>query len=247
MHVPFIVLILAILLGWEYWQPFFGFFKSDWRARLRHDGFNLAVGVFNGILITLLFASLWAATASWAESARFGLFNVIELPLWAHWIGVFLLLDVWMYVWHRINHTIPFLWRFHTFHHSDTQMDVTTASRFHVVEIVLSSVLRIPVIALLGVSLEELVIYEAVMFAVVQFHHADIRLPAKLDTMLSWVIVTPNLHKVHHSAWQPETDSNYGSLFSFWDRLFRSKRMREDLEKIRFGVDPAEPTPPPSA
>jgi sterol desaturase/sphingolipid hydroxylase (fatty acid hydroxylase superfamily) len=90
-----------------------------------------------------------------------------------------------------------------------------------VVEIVLSSLLRVPVIALLGVSLEELVIYEAVMFAVVQFHHADIGLPAKLDMLLSWVIVTPNMHKVHHSAWQPETDSNYGSLISFWDRLFR--------------------------
>jgi sterol desaturase/sphingolipid hydroxylase (fatty acid hydroxylase superfamily) len=203
---------------------------------MRHDGFNLAIGVANGILITLLFASLWAVTSSWAESTSFGLFNIVELPVWVHWIGVFLLLDVWMYVWHRINHTIPFLWRFHTFHHSDTQMDVTTASRFHVVEIVLSSVLRVPVIALLGVSLEELVMYEAVMFAVVQFHHADIGLPTKLDSMLSWVIVTPNLHKVHHSAWQPETDSNYGSLFSFWDRLFRSKRMREDLDKIRFGV-----------
>jgi sterol desaturase/sphingolipid hydroxylase (fatty acid hydroxylase superfamily) len=122
-------------------------------------------------------------------------------------------------------------------------MDVTTASRFHIAEIGLSSVLRIPVIALTGVSLAELVIYETVMFAVVQFHHADIGIPARVDRWLSLIIVTPDLHKVHHSAWQPETDSNYGSLFSFWDRCFGTRRRHPDPKRIRFGVDEVTPGP----
>lgn len=235
MTVP-IILVLAVMLAWESWRPFFGFFGKDLKAKDVHDGWNLAIGAFNGFLIALVFASLWASAASWSTNNDFGILRWIELPWVLRLASVFILFDAYMYLWHRMNHEIPFLWRFHIFHHSDEQMDVTTATRFHTAEIVLSSLLRVPVIALLGVPIADLVIYEGMMFAVVQFHHADIGLPEKLDTMLSWVIVTPNLHKVHHSAWQPETDSNYGSLFSFWDRLFRSKRMREDLDKIRFGV-----------
>ena len=246
MTVPIIV-VLALMLAWESWRPFFGFFGKDRKAKAVHDGWNLAIGAFNGFLIALVFASLWAAAASWSYETGFGLLRWIELPWVLRLAAVFLLFDVYMYWWHRINHEIPFLWRFHIFHHTDEQMDVTTATRFHTGEIVLSSLLRIPVIVVLGVPISDLVIYEAVMFAVVQFHHADIRIPDAWEQRLSKVIVTPNLHKVHHSAWLPETDSNYGSLFSFWDQVFGSKRVRHDVENIRFGVDPAEPTPPPSA
>lgn len=236
MTVP-IIIVLAVMLAWESWRPFFGFFRGDLKAKAVHDGWNLAIGAFNGMLIALVFASLWAASASWSASNDFGLLRWIEL----HWVlrlaVVFLLFDAYMYLWHRMNHEIPFLWRFHIFHHTDEQMDVTTATRFHTAEIVLSSLLRVPVIALLGVPIGDLVIYEAVMFAVVQFHHADIRIPDVWEQRLSKVIVTPNLHKVHHSAWLPETDSNYGSLFSFWDQVFGSKRVRHDVENIKFGVD----------
>ncbi|MDX1531724.1 MAG: sterol desaturase family protein [Rhodothermales bacterium] len=145
--------------------------------------------------------------------------------------------DVWTYAWHRINHRVPFLWRFHRVHHADAEMDVTTASRFHVGELALSSALRIPLIVLVGVYAWELLLYETLMFAVVQFHHANVGLPARLDRALRAVIVTPAMHKVHHSRLQPETDSNYSSLFSWWDRLFRSFRLRERPEEIRFGLD----------
>ena len=101
---------------------------------------------------------------------------------------------------------------------------------------VLSSVLRVPVIALLGIQLWELALYELAMFTVVQLHHANIALPARLDRVLRTVIVTPFMHKVHHSRWQPETDSNYSSLFSFWDRLFRSFRLRDDPGTLQFGL-----------
>ena len=116
-------------------------------------------------------------------------------------------------------------------------MDVTTANRFHIGEIALSSVLRVPVIALLGLQLWELALYELAMFTVVQLHHANIAFPVWLDRTLRVIIVTPFMHKVHHSRWQPETDSNYSSLFSFWDRLIGSYRLRDDPRTLRFGLD----------
>ncbi|MFA6963083.1 MAG: sterol desaturase family protein, partial [Opitutaceae bacterium] len=137
----------------------------------------------------------------------------------------------------RLNHVWPFLWRFHRLHHADREMNVTTANRFHIGEIVLSSLLRVPLLALLGVRLEELALYETALFAVVQFHHANIGLPEWLDRALRCVIVTPYLHKVHHSVVRAEADSNFSSLFSWWDRLFRTFRLSRDPRRIVFGVD----------
>jgi sterol desaturase/sphingolipid hydroxylase (fatty acid hydroxylase superfamily) len=116
-------------------------------------------------------------------------------------------------------------------------MDVTTAHRFHFGEILLSCLLRVPVLALLGMNLVELAIYETLMFANVQLHHANVTLPAWLDRLVRIVVVTPALHKVHHSRVREETDSNYASLFSWWDPLFGSRRTREDLRAICFGLE----------
>lgn len=229
--------LLALLLAWESLVPFFAFFAGDTRERVHHGLKNLALGVVNSVLTGLAFAALWWATAQWAQANEFGLLNWLPLPAWARLAAVFLLFDAWMYSWHRLNHRIPFLWRFHRVHHSDPKMDVTTANRFHLGEIVVSSLLRVPVIALLGLQLWELALYELAMFTVVQLHHANVGLPAWLDRALRVVIVTPFMHKVHHSRWQPETDSNYSSLFSFWDRLFGSFRMRENLHTLRLGLD----------
>lgn len=116
-------------------------------------------------------------------------------------------------------------------------MDVTTASRFHVIEIIFSSILRVPVLLLIGCGIEQLALYELLLFAVVQFHHANVGLPEPIDRLLRVVIVTPFLHKVHHSVAVTERDSNYSSLFSWWDRLFRTLRRSRDPRKIVFGVD----------
>lgn len=233
--------LLLALLAWESFAPFFAFFTAAPRERAVHALRNLALGILNAALTSTLAVALWWAVARWAETHRFGLFHVLphwlQLPSWAHLAGVFLLLDLWMYAWHRLNHRVPFLWRFHRVHHSDPSMDVTTASRFHLGEILLSSALRVPVIALLGLPLWQLALYETAMFAVVQLHHANVSLSAPVDRCLRLLIVTPFMHKVHHSAWQPETDSNYSSLFSFWDRLFRTFRLREDPRTLRFGLD----------
>lgn len=230
---------LVVLLIAEGVHPFFDLFRER-KDRGVHFARNLALGLFNSTVIAVVFAGLWVAAAAWAEAQGFGLLNVlgeIGLPGWAHALGAVLLLDAWTYAWHRLNHRVPFLWRFHRVHHADAQMDVTTASRFHIGEILLSSALRIPLIALFGVWAWELVLYETLMFAVVQFHHANVALPPRLDRMLRLLIVTPAMHKVHHSRWQPETDSNYSAFLSIWDRLFRSFRLRARLDEIELGLD----------
>ena len=231
---------LVVLLLIESAHPFFELFR-DRRERGVHLLRNLALGLLNTAVVALVFAGLWVLAASWADDQGFGVLNVLRdtvgLPAWAHFVLAVLLFDVWTYSWHRMNHRVPFLWRFHRLHHADAEMDVTTASRFHVGELALSSALRIPLIVLIGAYAWELLAYETLMFAVVQFHHANVGLPPSLDRALRTVIVTPAMHKVHHSRLQPETDSNYSSLFSWWDRLFRSFRLRERPEDIRFGLD----------
>ncbi len=232
---------LVLFAAWESFRPFFDFFRSKGRARGVHILKNLLLGALNSLVIALLFVGLWVWASTWAEDNGFGLLNwiesTLETPGWVHAIGAILLLDLWTYVWHRMNHRIRFLWRFHRVHHADTRMDVSTASRFHVGEIILSSALRIPLIVLLGVYVWELLLYETLMFAIVQFHHANVGVPSSLDRAMRTILVTPAMHKVHHSRLQPETDSNYSAFFSFWDRLARTFRLREDPHTISFGLD----------
>jgi sterol desaturase/sphingolipid hydroxylase (fatty acid hydroxylase superfamily) len=228
---------LLLMLLWETAHPFFDFFRQKPTERGRHAVRNLVMGGLNSVVVATVFVGLWLMTAEWARLNGIGLLHVWDLPAWAHAVGAILLLDGWTYVWHRINHRVPFLWRFHRVHHNDAQMDVTTASRFHLGEIVLSSALRIPLIVLFGVELWALVLYETLMFAVVQFHHANVAVPDAVDRTLRLLIVTPAMHKVHHSRWQPETDSNFSAFLSVWDRLGQSFRLRDDPSAIAFGLD----------
>lgn len=231
--------VLVALLLWETAHPFFDFFRTKPKERSTHAVRNLVLGAINGAVVSVGFVGLWLAAATWAEAHGIGLLHMLSawgLPDWGHAVGAILLLDAWTYLWHRLNHVVPFFWRFHRVHHNDPHMDVTTASRFHLGEIVLSSALRIPLILLLGVELWELVLYEILMFAVVQFHHANVALPPAVDRVLRWIIVTPAMHKVHHSRLQPETDSNFSAFLSVWDRIGRSLRLRKDPSGIQFGL-----------
>jgi sterol desaturase/sphingolipid hydroxylase (fatty acid hydroxylase superfamily) len=232
---------LMLLFLWESLHPFYEHFKGSFKNRGKHAVRNLVMGALNSALVAIVFVGLWFAASVWADEYRFGVMHWLQdgfgLPVWAHAIGALLLFDAWSYTWHRMNHEIPFFWRFHRVHHSDSKMDVTTANRFHIGEIFFSSLFRIPLIALLGVYLWELVLYETLMFAVVQFHHSDVNIPKKIDAAIRSVIVSPNMHRVHHSRWQPETDSNYSSFFSVWDRLAKTFRHNPNPESIRLGLD----------
>lgn len=239
-HSKLAVIALVVLLAWETARPFFPFFaggREKWIHRGRHGAINLAIGIFNALLTGLIFSSAWFAATVWAAEHQLGVLRWIPMPYWARWLAALLMLDAWTYFWHRINHVVPFFWQFHKLHHVDRMMDVTTASRFHTLEIVFSSILRVPVLVLVGCGIEQLALYELLLFAVVQFHHANIAVPEPLDRLLRVVIVTPYLHKVHHSVAVTERDSNYSSIFSWWDRIFRTLRINRDPRRIVFGVD----------
>jgi sterol desaturase/sphingolipid hydroxylase (fatty acid hydroxylase superfamily) len=239
-RTPASIGVMMLLFAWETIQPFFGLFAAGahpWRLRLRHAALNVGIGVLNGLAIRFGFLALWIATMEWSASHGVGLLNWLPVAPVFRWIAVLFLLDAWTYAWHRLNHTVPFFWRFHRLHHSDREMDVTTANRFHIGEIALSSLARVPVLALIGCRMDELALYEVLLFAVVQFHHANVGLPDWLDRALRTVIVTPHLHKVHHSVVVAEQNTNFSSLFSWWDRIAQTFRLAPDLSRVVFGVD----------
>ncbi len=229
------VLPFAFLLAlwcWETRRPFFG-----WRdGRYLHALRNLALAVCNTVILGLIFCTLTGLVAGWSEQNETGLMRQLPLPNVLTFAVSLLALDAWMYAWHRANHAIPWLWRFHRVHHSDPHMDVTTATRFHIGEQTLSAILRLALIPALGINVWTLVVYDGLVLAVTMFHHADISLGA-LDRWVRWFIVTPDMHKVHHSDWQPETDSNYSTVLSLWDRLAQTFRMRPNPKSIVFGLD----------
>lgn len=228
---------LVLLLLYEHAHPFFDFFKNRGKLRWKHLFRNASLGLVNAAITSLIFVGIWLWASDWANANGFGILNWLHLPGWAHMIGAVLLMDTWTYFWHVLNHRVPFFWKFHRVHHSDPNMDVTTANRFHAGEIIFSSILRTGIISLVGLHIWELLIYEIMLVIVVQFHHANIGVPEKLDKILRMIIVTPAMHKVHHSRIQSETDSNYSSLFSFWDRICKTFNLNDDPHSINLGLD----------
>ena len=225
----------AVFFLWESVSPFF-----PRGPRFKHVSRNLIVAIINLVILAAVFGGITVSIAEYAGRQRAGLLYSLPVSTTVRAILAFLILDAWTYWWHRANHRVPFLWRFHRMHHSDPEMDVSTATRFHVGEITMSSIIRLGLIPLLGLPLISLLMYDLVLLASTQFHHANLALPGWADRTLRAVIVTPFVHKIHHSHLQPETDSNYSSFLTVWDRLFGSFRLRDDYNSIRFGVDGLE-------
>ena len=226
------VIFLALFWAWESWRPFF---QTGREVRIRHAGRNLILAIGNTVILAVSFGALTVIVATWVAKNDFGLLNLISLPGPAEFVLGILALDCWFYIWHRANHRIPFLWKFHRVHHSDPNMDVTTATRFHLGEHIGASILRLGIICIVGLNVWHIVAYEVAVIAATQFHHANISL-GRWDRIVRILIVTPDMHKVHHSREQPETDSNYSTIFSIWDRLARSFRMRQNPDSIEFGL-----------
>jgi len=223
---------LAALWTWETIHPFL----ARPRGRIRHAAHNVAIAVLNTVVLAMVFAGATVGVANWTAYQRVGLLHLFELPALLRLLLAILLLDAWLYVWHWANHRVPLLWRFHRMHHADDEMDVTTATRFHLGEHLGSATLRLGLIPLLGIEAFHLLVYETVVVAVTMFHHANISL-GRWDAALRWLIVTPDMHKIHHSDLPTETNSNYSTVFSWWDRLARTFRMRKDCSTLQFGLD----------
>ena len=205
--------------------------------RASHGSANLALGLLNAALYSFLLAGAVLVVTEWARTEAFGLLHRADLSPLPSTVAAVLLFDLWQYAWHRLNHAVPLLWRFHSVHHSDAEMDATSGVRFHTGEILLSGIARLAILPLLGLTVGQLLVYEVLALPVILFHHSNVRVPARLDRALRAVVVSPGMHWVHHSRWQPETDSNFSSLFSWWDRLFRTFRVRGDPSTIALGLD----------
>ena len=233
----FVAALLALLWLAETWLPFFVEQHATLRDRLRHDLRNFLWLLLNVVLVAAAITGVFAGLDHWAETNNFGLVRQLPLRGWQKTALAVLLMDLWTYWWHRMNHTLPFLWRFHRMHHSDTSMNVSTAARFHTGELILSRLMWLVIVPTFGVSLGQLVVYNLCLQPVVLLHHSNLRLPRWLDCWLTAVLVSPAMHRVHHSRIRHETNSNYGSLFPCWDWLFRSFCWRSDTENIDYGID----------
>jgi len=190
---------------------------------LRWTG-NLGTVIFNTLLIRLLMPVLPFTVAIWARQQGIGVFSVLPVPFGINVIITILLMDLMIYWQHRIFHRIPLLWRFHSMHHMDRDLDASSALRFHFVEILLSTLLKIVFVLLLGAAPEGVIAFEAILNGLAMFNHANIRIPLKIDRILRVFVVTPDFHRVHHSEIFRENDSNFGFNLSLWDHLFKSYR-----------------------
>jgi sterol desaturase/sphingolipid hydroxylase (fatty acid hydroxylase superfamily) len=160
--------------------------------------------------------------------------------LWSGWPGLLLdllVLDLWIYWWHRANHEVPFLWRFHAVHHLDETLDATTALRFHFGEVALSAVVRAVVIFLLAMPLSSVLVFEILIAVATIFHHSNLKLPPRFERLLSFLMVTPSIHWIHHHAVRADTDSSYATVLSLWDRLFGSRSRTVRTPGLQIGVE----------
>jgi sterol desaturase/sphingolipid hydroxylase (fatty acid hydroxylase superfamily) len=232
--IGYVAFATLLLLFWlEYQSPF----MDEGLPRVCHYTKNILISIPNTLFLAGVSSLLTSGVIQWAGANQLGLLRLIPFPSWLECLIALLLFDLWMYIWHCWNHTCSFLWFFHKFHHRDRRMDCTTALRFHFGEIFLSSLVRLLILFTLGMELYQFVIYELVMFPVIAFHHSNVRVPDWLDRLITPILASPSLHRVHHSVVIEETNSNYGTIFSFWDRVFRTLKIREDQDSIVYGVD----------
>lgn len=204
--------------------------------RLSHYGRNAVWGVINALLLAVFGAFINISVFLWIDHSEFGLLQQLEIPLGVSVLLGLLGLDAWTYFLHRLHHACPSLWRFHQVHHSDIQMDSSTAFRFHPGEVLVYSVFYIVFFIPFGITIEMMALYKTLFFVNVVFHHSNIRLPKGVDRLGRFLIVSPNMHRVHHSKKMIEANSNFASGLSIWDRIF-GKYCESDPDKIVLGLE----------
>ncbi len=197
---------------------------------------NLGLACVSAIFVRFAFLPFEVWAADFAARSKFGLLNSFPLTDLVRVALGFVLLEYTLYWWHYLNHRIAFLWRFHNVHHTDLDLDVSTASRFHFGELAFSSIFRVVQILLIGIDVRTFLLFETCVTAFAQFHHSNLRLPERLDSWLTGLIVTPRMHGIHHSIVRDETDSNYGIIFTIWDRVHRSLKLGIPQDEIVIGV-----------
>ena len=219
-RLGFFLGVFAIMAGWEALLPRRARSVSRW---VRWPS-NLGIVAVNTLLLRVLIPTAAVGLALTGEARGWGLLNALALPYWLSVVLAVVLLDLAIYLQHVMFHAVPALWRLHRMHHADLDFDVTTGARFHPIEILLSMALKLGVVAALGAPALAVLVFEVLLNATAMFNHANARLPERLDRVLRWIVVTPDMHRVHHSVVPRETNSNFGFNLPWWDRLLGTYR-----------------------
>jgi sterol desaturase/sphingolipid hydroxylase (fatty acid hydroxylase superfamily) len=212
--------LLAAMAAWEILAPR----REQKLARSTRWPGNIGIVVLDTVLVRLVFPTTAVGLALVAEARGWGLFHTLGLPVWVSVPVAVMALDLAIYLQHVLFHAVPALWRLHRMHHADLEFDVTTGARFHPVEILLSMGIKLGVVAALGTPAVAVLAFEVLLNATSMFNHSNVRMPARLDRLLRWFVVTPDMHRVHHSIVVRETNSNFGFNLPWWDRLFGTYR-----------------------
>ena len=228
----FSLVIFGVLVWRENRRPL----RRSVEPALNREGRNLAVAGAAAVALQLTEVPAANRLTKLVEQKNWGLLKILPLPPLLETILAVALMDYTLYVWHYLTHRVPFLWRFHLIHHIDLDLDATTAVRFHFVEIIVSVAWRSAQILLIGVSPTSFAAWQMFLFPSILFHHSNIRLPLEFERKLQKFVVTPRLHGIHHSAAREETDSNWSSGLTLWDRLHGTYRADVPEDKITIGV-----------
>jgi sterol desaturase/sphingolipid hydroxylase (fatty acid hydroxylase superfamily) len=212
--------IFAAMAAWEILAPR----REQQLGRGIRWPSNVGVVVLDTVLVRLVFPTTAVGLALLAEARGWGLLYALELPIWASVPLAVMALDLAIYLQHVLFHAVPVLWRLHRMHHADLEFDVTTGARFHPIEILLSMAIKLGVVAALGAPAVAVLLFEVLLNATSMFNHSNVRMPTGLDRVLRWIVVTPDMHRVHHSIVARETNSNFGFNLPWWDRLFGTYR-----------------------
>lgn len=230
-----LILVSGITFFWiiENAFPLFNFKYKKWK----HAGINFFL-TFTTIVVNFCLAFVLLKCSDWTVATHFGILQWLpQMSVWIYMLIGLLLMDlIGAYLVHYVEHKIKFLWRFHLIHHTDTWVDTTTANRHHPGESVIRFAFTTLGVLLIGTPMWLVFLYQTLSVVATQFNHANISLPRKLDRLLSYIIVSPDMHKVHHHYVLPYTDSNYGNIFSVWDRLFGTF-MLLPKDEIKYGID----------
>jgi sterol desaturase/sphingolipid hydroxylase (fatty acid hydroxylase superfamily) len=229
-----LILVGGLTFFWllESAVPLFQFGYKKWR----HAGINIFF-TFTTILVNFVMAFMLVKSADWVVASGVGILQIIDMPIWLFLIVGLLGLDfISSWLIHFIQHKVPILWVFHVIHHSDQHIDTTSANRHHPGESVFRFLFTLMAVVVMGAPIWMVLLYQSMSALFSQFNHSNVIMPAKLDKVLMWVIVTPNMHRVHHHYRQPYSDMNYGNIFSFWDRIFGTF-VEVDNRKLKYGVD----------
>ncbi len=220
MRLAFFFAIFAIMAAWEIVAPRRALQQNK---ALRWTN-NLALTAINSIVVRALFPAAAIGVAAFTAQHSMGVFNLIDIPFPLALVLTILALDLAIYLQHLMFHAVPLLWRLHRVHHADLDFDVTTGARFHPIEILLSMLIKFAMILLLGPPLVAVLVFEILLNATAMFNHGNVRIPAAVDRIARWLVVTPDMHRVHHSIEARETNSNFGFNLPWWDRLFGTYR-----------------------